>query len=311
MPSPPAIYMATHAAGILNTKIGTAHRLLEQCSLCPRQCGVNRTRGQTGVCGVGAEAVVYGFHPHFGEERPLVGSNGSGTIFFSHCNLLCNFCQNYEISHDGEGETVSDEQLGMMMVALQRRGCHNINLVTPSHVVPQILGALKVAITNGLTIPLVYNTSSYDQTETLGLLEGIIDIYMPDFKFWDAGIAEKTCGAGDYPLVARQALVEMHRQVGDLRLDDKGIARRGILLRHLVLPDNLAGTRDIMRFIAREISENTYVNIMPQYRPCGRAGETDGMDRPITTDEFEAALIAAKEEGITRLDQRKRVLMVG
>ncbi len=308
--SEPAVYISTDSAGVLDRKIASARNMLTCCNLCPRKCGVDRTGGAVGVCGVGTKAFVYGFHPHFGEEDPLVGTNGSGTIFFSHCNLLCNFCQNYEISHDGEGEAVSDEQLGMMMVALQHQGCHNINFVTPSHVVPQILAALKIAIAGGLSVPLVYNTSAYDQMATLRLLDGVFDMYMPDFKFWDADIAEKTCNAGDYPAVARKAVLEMHRQVGELKMDENGLARRGVLLRHLVLPDNLAGTREIMRFLAQKVSTNTYVNIMPQYRPCGRAWETTGMDRPITADEFDAALAAAREEGITRLDRRRRTPII-
>ncbi len=300
-----AVYLETNASGDLDSKIAEARSILEDCVLCPRKCRVNRSQGETGICKTGANAVVCSFHPHFGEESPLVGAHGSGTIFFSHCNLLCNFCQNYEISHGGEGREVSDGQLARMMLALQQEGCHNINFVTPSHVVPQILSALKIAVSAGLHLPLVYNTSAYDQVETLGLLEGVFDIYMPDFKFWDPEMALLTCQARDYPEVARTALAEMQRQVGDLVMDANGLARRGILLRHLVLPDDLAGTREIMGFVYKNISPHTYVNIMPQYRPCGRAWETKGLNRAITAAEFEAAIQAAAGAGIIRFDQRR------
>ena len=198
--------------------------------------------------------MVSSYAPHFGEEDPLVGSHGSGTIFFTHCNLYCIFCQNYEISHGGEGEEVSVEDLAAMMLVLQKRGCHNINFVTPSHQVYQILAALPAAIAGGLSVPLVYNTGGYDALETLRLLDGVVDIYMPDFKFWDPRVARDLCQAEDYPEIARQAVKEMHRQVGDLVVDEQGVARRGLLVRHLVLPDGLAGTREIMDFLAREIS---------------------------------------------------------
>ena len=202
---------------------------------------------------------------------------------------MCNFCQNYDISHLGHGEKISNEQLAGIMLHLQNGGCHNINFVTPSHVVPQILSAVEIAIQNGLSVPLVYNTGGYDSLETLKLLEGVFDIYMPDFKFWDPEVAQTTCNAEDYPEVAQKALIEMHRQVGDLITDDAGIARRGILLRHLVLPHGLAGTREIMRFIARKISLNTYVNIMPQYRPCGRAGEVEGLSVHLSQKDYKKA----------------------
>ena len=270
-------YIEAHRTGLLDERIAAAESRLNGCTLCPRACGVDRTAGETGVCRTGAEAWVSSYGPHFGEEAPLTGTRGSGTIFFTHCNLLCLFCQNYDISHGGEGEPVDVRGLARIMLLLEERGCHNINLVTPSHVVPQILAALKPAVEGGLSVPLVFNSSGYDSVETLALLDGIIDIYMPDFKFWDADLAEEACGAGDYPDVARKALIEMHRQVGDLVIDDSGIARRGLLVRHLVLPRGMAGTGEIMRFIAERISRNTYVNIMPQYHPCGRAAEIDGL----------------------------------
>lgn len=282
---------------------------LAHCTLCPRQCGVNRLDGETGYCRTGARAKVASYNAHFGEEAPLVGSHGSGTIFFCHCNLLCTFCQNYDISHEGEGVAVDDRQLAAIMLELQRSGCHNINFVTPSHVVPQILSALVIAAEQGLRVPLVFNTGGYDRVETLQLLDGIVDIYMPDFKFWDTEIARQTCQAPDYREVACAALTEMHRQVGDLTLDENRLALRGLLVRHLVMPEGMAGTRDVMRFIAGRISKNSYVNIMAQYRPCGRAHETPGLERAVSSAEYKEAVQQAREEGITRLDERRPVFV--
>lgn len=297
------VYLETYNKGLLKEKIKKAREILSSCSLCPRRCGVDRLSGQLGICKTGENAYVSSYHPHYGEEAPLVGHNGSGTIFFTYCNLLCNFCQNYDISHEGRGDEVSGEQIAGMMLFLQNSGCHNINFVTPTHVVPQILSALEIAIKNGLSVPLVYNTGGYDRVETLKLLEGVIDIYMPDFKFWDPKVAELTCEAQDYPEVARRAIIEMHRQVGDLVIDKSGLARRGLLIRHLVLPHGLAGTRNIMKFMAQKVSSNSYVNIMPQYRPCGRAYEVKELSRMLLPKEYKAALREAKEEGITRLDR--------
>jgi putative pyruvate formate lyase activating enzyme len=293
----------------LRTKADQAKAALSCCTLCPRRCRVNRSDGETGYCRTGVRARVASYNAHFGEEAPLVGHYGSGTIFFSHCNLLCNFRQNFEISHGGEGEEVTDRQLADIMLNLQGAGCHNINFVTPSHVIPQILEALVLAADEGLRIPLVYNSGGYDQVVSLHLLDGIVDIYMPDFKFWDSSIATQTCDAPDYPEVARAALLEMHRQVGDLVIGPNGLATRGLLVRHLVLPQNLAGTRLVMRFIATRISTNTYVNIMPQYRPCGRAFTIPALSSTPTAKEFERALREAEEEGITRLDLRRRVFV--
>jgi putative pyruvate formate lyase activating enzyme len=271
---------------------------------------VDRTSGELGICSTGHQAVVSNCNPHFGEEAPLVGQRGSGTVFFANCNLHCNFCQNYELSHGGEGVPISDAQLADSLLQLQDMGCHNINWVTPSHVVPQILGALEIAVENGLGIPLVYNSSGYDRIETLQLLDGIVDIYMPDFKFWDSKVAEITCGAPDYPEVARRALLEMHRQVGDLKIDERGLARRGLLVRHLVLPGGLAGTDKVMEFIARKMSSNTYVNVMSQYRPCGRAFEIPDLARSLEKSEFEAALKTAKKNGLLRLDKPRKVFVL-
>ncbi len=300
-------YLKLHESGELEKRIESAYALLSECVLCPRKCKIDRLNDKRGICKTGLKAVVSSYDPHFGEESPLVGRKGSGTIFFTHCNLLCLFCQNYGISHQGDGIEVTDEQLAAMMINLQKQGCHNINFVTPTHVVPQILAALPHAVKNGLSIPIVYNTSGYDCVDTLRLLDGVVDIYMPDFKFWSPEIAEAACKAKDYPEIARNALIEMHRQVGDLVLDEYGVAMRGLLIRHLVLPRGLAGTREIMKFIANDISTNSYVNIMAQYRPCGRAAEIEGLSTRLTPKDFETAYQAAIEEGITRLDKPRRV----
>lgn len=303
-------YLQNQSLSDLKAKAEKALDVLADCTLCPRQCHVNRTADETGFCRTGKKAVVASHNAHFGEESVLVGSNGSGTIFFTHCNLMCNFCQNYDISHEGVGYEIDDQQLAGIMLELQNRGCHNINFVTPTHVVPQILVALGIAAEKGLHIPLVYNSSGYDSVRSLAILEGVIDIYMPDFKFWDDKIAEKTCQAADYPQIAQRALVEMHRQVGDLKVDHNGLAYEGLLVRHLVLPEKAAGTRQVMAFIAANVSSNTYVNIMPQYRPCGQAAETPPLDRAITTDEYESALDQARTAGIKRFDKRTRTFIV-
>ncbi|MBI9083008.1 MAG: radical SAM protein [Desulfobacterales bacterium] len=299
-------YLNALEAGTLRKRTAEAVEALSDCRLCPRQCGVDRLGDEKGFCQTGRSAMVSSFNAHFGEESPLVGTGGSGTIFFTHCNLLCNFCQNDDISHGGDGEAVTARHLAAMMLTLQKRGCHNINFVTPSHVVPQILEAIEVASENGLCVPLVFNTSAYDRVSTLKYLEGIVDIYMPDFKFWSAEVAETTCGARDYPETARGAIGEMHRQVGDLTVDPAGIAVRGLLVRHLVMPHGWAGTGDVMTHVAERISKETYVNIMPQYRPCGRAAEVEQLRRPITTEEFKTAIEVALKAGITRLDSRSR-----
>jgi putative pyruvate formate lyase activating enzyme len=297
------VYLARHEQGRLAEAIEAAARLLDDCTVCPRACHVDRRAGKLGVCGTGRRARVASYGPHYGEEAPLVGLGGSGTIFFAGCNLRCCFCQNHEISHAGVGHEVSGAELARMMLALQERGCHNINFVTPSHVVPQILAALPLAIEDGLSIPLVYNTSGYDTVDTLRLLEGVFDLYMPDFKFWDPEVAARTCDAPDYPEVARHALVEMHRQVGDLVLNEEGLAEAGVLVRHLVMPRGWAGTREVMRFIATEISPNTYVNVMAQYRPCGTARRIPELDAPVSRDDYEAAVRSAREQGIRRFDE--------
>ena len=301
-------YIRLYEEGVLEERVAAARDMLESCRVCPRECGVDRTAGQTGHCRTGARAWVSSFNAHFGEEDPLVGRNGSGTIFFTHCNLLCLFCQNYDISHLGDGQEVGPEVLAGLMIELARAGCHNINFVTPTHVAPQILEALPLAVRAGLRLPLVYNSGGYDSVETLELLEGVFDIYMPDFKFWDEAAGRKYCQVPDYRARAVAAIREMHRQVGDLAMDEDGLAVRGLLVRHLVMPGGLAGTREIARFLAREISPQTYINVMGQYHPCGRAGEYPELARPLNPAELGEAKAAAREEGLSRLDERRRVL---
>ncbi len=291
--------------GQLALRANKARERLRRCDVCPRHCQVNRLAEEKGFCQVGSRAFVASYGPHVGEETPLRGRGGSGTIFFGSCNLRCVYCQNYEISQLREGREVSARELAMMMLDLQRRGCHNINLVTPSHQVPQILEGLLLAAEEGLSLPLVYNTSSYDDLDTLEILDGIVDIYLPDFKYADAAIALRYSKVESYPAIARAAIKEMHRQVGDLVLDPEGVAIRGVLVRHLVLPEGLAGTATIMRFLAEEISVDTYVNIMDQYRPCHRAFLYPPLDRTITRDEFDEAVRLAKASGLHRLYEER------
>ncbi|MEW5724341.1 MAG: radical SAM protein, partial [Thermodesulfobacteriota bacterium] len=300
------LYIGLYKEGRLEERVAAARELLRACRVCPRECGVNRLEGELGVCRTGRRALVSSYGPHFGEEDPLVGHHGSGTIFFTHCNLLCLFCQNYDISHEGVGEEAEPEALAGLMVALAGRGCHNINFVTPTHVAPMILEALPHAVEAGLDLPLVYNSGGYDQVETLKLLEGVFDIYMPDFKFWSAQASRKYCEVPDYPERARAALREMHRQVGDLVLDERGVAVRGLLVRHLVMPGNLAGTYEVARFLAEEISPDTYLNVMGQYRPCGRAYEYPELSRALTAGELAEAKQEARRAGLSRLDERRR-----
>ncbi len=290
-------------SGELAARAEQAFKALEACNLCPHECGVNRLDGEKGYCKTGNQAVVASYGAHFGEERPLVGRNGSGTIFFSWCNMRCVYCQNYDISHEGVGNPVTPEILAFFFFELQEQGCHNINLVTPSHVVPFFLKALALAAPEGLKIPIVYNTSGYDSLETLRMLDGVVDIYMPDFKYWDPQVGKRLSKVKDYPSAARRALKEMHRQVGDLLIDDDGIATRGLLVRHLVLPEDLASTREVARFIAQEISPDTYINIMDQYRPCGEALKYPPLDRRITSEEYQQALQAARDAGLWRFDR--------
>ncbi len=298
-------YLALAESGVLARRAEQARRHLEDCDLCARYCYVNRLKSVRGaVCRTGERAVVHSFGPHHGEEPPLRGHRGSGTIFFSWCNLRCDFCQNWEISRQGRGVERDPEQLAEMMLALQAMGCHNINLVSPSHVVAQIIAAVSIAARRGLKLPIVYNTGGYDSMEALRLLDGVIDIYMPDMKFADSTKAHRLSHVRHYVSYNREAVREMHRQVGDLVLDEEGIARRGLLVRHLVLPDNLSGTDGVLKFLAEEISRDTYLNLMDQYRPCYRADAHRSMDRNITDAEFAQALRWAREMGLERLDRR-------
>jgi putative pyruvate formate lyase activating enzyme len=263
-------YLALHRSGELRRRAGKAVERLRNCLVCPRDCGVDRMDDKTAACHTGRYAQVSSYFPHFGEENCLRGCGGSGTIFFSMCNLRCVFCQNYDISQAERGPETPPERLAGMMLELQTRGCHNINFVTPEHVVPQILEALPLAAGQGLRLPIVYNTSAYDSFDSLELLDGIVDIYMPDFKFWDPDLSLRYIKAKDYPEAARRNIVEMHRQVGPLRFDEEGLAKRGVLVRHLVMPGEIAGTECIMRFLADDVSPDTYVNVMDQYYPAGR-----------------------------------------
>jgi putative pyruvate formate lyase activating enzyme len=305
MPSQYPSYLDLLASGELARRAASAVQGLAECVGCARQCRADRLHpGQRKpFCRTGRLAWVSSYFPHHGEEACLRGIHGSGTIFFSQCNLRCLFCQNYEISWQAAGCAVEPDELARMMLDLQARGCHNINLVTPSHVVPQILEALVLAAEGGLRLPIVYNTGGYDSLETLRLLEGVVDIYMPDYKFSDAQTARELAKAEDYPEVVRRAIREMHRQVGDLVVDEAGVARRGLLVRHLVMPNGKAGTREAMRFLAREVSPNTFVNIMRQYRPEGEARRLPPIDRPITAAEWLDAVRIARQEGLWRFDR--------
>jgi putative pyruvate formate lyase activating enzyme len=300
-------YLRLVRSGALAERARLARRHLADCDLCARYCHVNRLESSRGaVCRTGANAVVYSAGPHHGEENCLSGWRGSGTIFFSWCNLRCVFCQNWEIAWEGEGRETSTEELADMMLRLQRLGCHNINFVSPSHVVAQIIAAVEIAAQRGLSLPLVYNTGGYDSAEALALLDGIIDIYMPDMKYGDAELARRYSHVRDYVRFNQAAVREMHRQVGDLVTDEEGIARRGLMVRHLILPNGIAGTEAVLEFIAEQISSHTYVNLMEQYRPCYRAGDFPELDRPITPPEFRAALELARRYGLERLDHGDR-----
>ncbi|MEJ2132103.1 MAG: radical SAM protein [Gammaproteobacteria bacterium] len=295
-------YLTVQRCGILARRAATAWEHMRACDLCARYCRVDRIEGIKGaVCRTGERAVVHGYGAHHGEEDPLRGTRGSGTIFFSWCNLRCVYCQNWEISHEGVGRQVTAEGLADIMLSLQHAGCHNVNLVSPSHVVAQILAAVEIASERGLDVPLVYNTGGYDSLEALQLLDGVVDIYMPDMKYDDPLLARQYSKVRDYASVNRTAVKEMHRQVGDLVLDENGIAVRGLLVRHLVLPNGVASTREVLTFLAEEISTDTYLNLMDQYRPCYRAGRHPPIARRITSEEYERALRLARNLGFTRL----------
>lgn len=295
-------YLQLLGTGELDRRAESAISHLEKCDLCPWECQANRQIGRLGTCRTSRRARVSSFFPHHGEEDPLRGRRGSGTIFFSYCNLRCQFCQNYAISQGGEGRTVGADELAAMMLHLQDTGCHNINFVSPTHVVAQIIEAVALAAKAGLRLPLVYNTGGYDSLTALALLDGIIDIYMPDMKYADAATALTYSKVKDYPKHNRSAVREMFRQVSDLQLDERGIARRGMLVRHLVLPGGLAGTAEITRFLADEVSKNIYINIMGQYRPEYKAREADvgPLSRPVTAEEIADAYAAAQAAGLHR-----------
>lgn len=304
-------YLRLLRSGELEQRVKLAWRHLEDCDLCARYCRVNRLQSVKGaVCRTGERAVVHSYGPHHGEEEPLRGRGGSGTIFFSWCNLRCVFCQNWEISQKGIGREVEPSELAQMMLDLQGEGCHNINLVSPSHVVAQILAAVWMAAQRGLRLPLVYNTGGYDSPEALQLLDGVVDIYMPDMKYGDSETAHQYSHVRNYVEVNQAAVKEMHRQVGDLILDDRGIALRGLLVRHLVLPGGLADSEKVLAFLAREISPNTYLNLMDQYYPCYRAYECPPLDRPITSEEYRQALALAERYGLRRLDRPRSLRWV-
>ncbi|MFC1585438.1 radical SAM protein [Fibrobacterota bacterium] len=296
MPFNPS-YLKLHEAGLLQQRLEQIEELTRGCRLCPRECGVDRAVSKEGLCGSGLPPVASSFCPHFGEEPPLVGRHGSGTIFFTGCNLKCVFCQNHDISQLRCGEEISYQDLAVMMISLQNQGCHNINFVTPTHMAYAVIKSLIIAIDMGLRLPLVYNTGGYDSVETLRLLDGIIDLYMPDIKYSNAAAAEELSGAKDYPPVAQQAVREMHRQAGDLETSG-GIARRGLIVRHLVLPENLAGTDEVVKFVAG-LSRQTYLNLMDQYRPEHRAGGYPGLARRLTHEEFARAVDMAGREGLS------------
>lgn len=297
-------YLPLFESGELKQRSKLALAELEACYLCPRSCGVDRLNDEVGVCKTGRYAMVSSYFPHFGEEVCLRGTKGSGTIFFSWCNLRCVFCQNYDISWLGGGQSTLPVDLAEMMLHLQELGCHNINFVTPEHVVPQILEALLPAIEQGLRLPLVYNTGAYDSLESIRLLNGVVDVYMPDFKLWNAETARCYLRAPNYPDAARRAILEMHRQVGPLVIDENGLAVRGLLIRHLVVPGLLEETRQILNWIACELGPDTYVNLMAQYRPAGKVGRPEyaEIDRRITSQEYQVALASAQSVGLCRLD---------
>jgi len=296
-------YLSLLDSGKYKGRLQKAREYLSSCTVCPRTCRVNRLEGEIGDCRIGSRARVSSYGPHYGEESPLRGWKGSGTVFFSGCNLHCQYCQNASISQSGGGREVSPEQLAGMMLSLQERGCHNINLVSPTHVGPQIMEAVFVAAKKGLTLPLVYNTGGYDSVRMLRLFSGILDIYMPDMKYADPQVGVTYSRAESYPTVNQRAVKEMHRQVGDLVLDEQGIAVKGLLIRHLILPHQLAGSAQILKFIAEEISGKTYLNLMDQYRPSYRAHRYPELNRRLTRKEFAEVKRLASELGLERGDR--------
>ncbi len=295
-------YLRLLAEGTLPERVRSAYDLLTSCTICPHECRVNRLENEKGKCQTGLLAMVSSYGPHFGEEKPLSGWRGSGTIFLSRCNLNCVYCQNHDISQTGSSEEMEPLRIAELMLRLQSYGCHNINLVSPTHVVPQLLAAVLIAATSGLRLSIVYNSGGYDSVATLKLLEGVVDIYMPDMKYASADIALRYSNIPGYPQVNRAAVREMHRQVGDLTLDERGIAVHGLLIRHLILPNRLAGSAEAIDFIAREISTSTYLNLMDQYRPEYQASKYPELNRRITTGEYQEVARLAHQVGLNRLD---------
>ena len=297
-------YLKLHRTGELGKRAETLWAIMENCELCPRSCGVNRLEGEEGFCHApGTSLVVSAFHPHFGEERPLVGDHGSGTIFLTHCNLRCVFCQNWEISQLGRGVERSIDELATMMLMLQDTGCHNINVVTPTHYSAHILKAIDRAAEAGLRLPIVYNTSGWERQEILEVLDGVVDIYLPDFKYWDSDMSAKySSDAATYPEVTRQAILEMHRQVGVAHPAHNGYMQRGLMIRHLVMPNDTSGSERIMEWIAGNLPKDTYINIMAQYSPLFKAFEYPNLARRITGDEYVRVVKKAKDLGLENLD---------
>jgi len=296
-------YRKLQESGELKKRGKQLWNIMRECRLCPRECLVNRIEGERGFCGADSELIISSVHPHFGEERPLVGSGGSGTVFFSHCSLRCVFCINWEISHRGDGNLSSTGELASMMLRLQDQGCHNINVVTPTHYIPHIILALDQAAEKGLRLPLVYNTCGWEQIEILKMLDGVVDIYLPDFKYFSGEMAAKySAGAEKYPEVTKAALLEMNRQVGVARPGEDGLVRRGLMIRHLVMPNNVGGSGRIMEWIGSNLPADTYVNIMSQYRPMYKADDYPEISRRIYRSEYNEVIKKAREAGLTNLD---------
>jgi putative pyruvate formate lyase activating enzyme len=296
-------YLDLHRTGELQRRGQKLWDMMESCQLCPRRCGINRLVGQEGFCQASAQLEVASYHPHFGEEKPLVGKAGSGTIFFTNCSLRCVFCINYQISQEGQGSSRSIEDLADMMLHLQKRGCHNINLVTPTHYSPHILLAVDMAAARGLKLPLVYNTCGWERLEILKMLDGVVDIYLPDFKYSDGKMAAiYSSSSENYPQITQQALLEMHRQVGAAKTGADNLMRRGLMIRHLVMPNGVGGTRDVIRWIADNLPADTYLNIMSQYTPMYKAFDYPEISRRITKQEYRDAVGWAREAGLINLD---------
>lgn len=295
-------YRALLNNGILSQRVNDAFAKLKTCNVCAWECRVNRLEGKLGICQTGELAWVDGYGPHLGEENPIRGWRGSGTIFFARCNMRCQYCQNPDISQASSGKLMTPQEIAEIMMELQASGCHNINLVSPSHIAPQILAAVNLAAQAGLHLPLVYNTGGYDSVDMLRLLDGVIDIYMPDMKYGSSQIGRHYSKVKNYAQINQAAVKEMHRQVGDLQIDSDGLATRGLLVRHLVLPHHLAGSEEVFRYISEELSENTYLNIMDQYHPAFNAGQYPKLKRRITLDEFQSALLMAEKAGLKRIN---------